>query len=319
VVAVSGDLLAGTGQEPKRDRFGRYLLPDPASGRERAWTRVTTLAKSISDTHALTAWSNRMVAAGMAQRPDLVGLAAASPVADRKALNKIAEQAKEAAASSAGANSGTALHQATERADRGEQVILPAPFDADLAAYTHTMAAHRLGRRVEWIERIVVVPELGVAGMVDRILTGPTGLPRIGDLKTGKHLAYGWLEIAAQLALYSRASQMWNPGATAYEPMPRVDQKLGLVVHVPIGQARCDLYQVDLDLGWQAAQLCAQVRRWRARKDLARPYTPPLAIQVEAAATTGELVTIWQQAQAEGRWSDALTDAARRRKQQLTE
>jgi hypothetical protein len=59
----------------KPDRYGRYKLVDPATGEVRPYTRATTFAKSISDTFTLSLWSQRMVAKGLAMRPDLVGAA----------------------------------------------------------------------------------------------------------------------------------------------------------------------------------------------------------------------------------------------------
>ena len=74
----------------ERDGWGRYKLPHPASGRKQAWTRATTFAKSISDTFALSQWSQRMALKGAALRPDLVSLAHSLDVkADREQLNKL--------------------------------------------------------------------------------------------------------------------------------------------------------------------------------------------------------------------------------------
>src|SRR5574338_583746 len=58
--------------EPKRDRYGRYLIPHPDTGKETAWTRATTFAKTVSDTFGLTKWELRMVSLGLAKRPDLL-------------------------------------------------------------------------------------------------------------------------------------------------------------------------------------------------------------------------------------------------------
>src|SRR5690606_2671448 len=44
---------------PKRDRYGRYLIPDPATGKERAWMRATTLADTLDDRYNLELWKLR--------------------------------------------------------------------------------------------------------------------------------------------------------------------------------------------------------------------------------------------------------------------
>lgn len=173
--------------EPKRDRWGRALIPHPDTGKETAFTRVTTFAKSISDTFGLAKWQTRMAVKGLTMRPDLFALAAATPTTDSKTLDRLAEDAKEAAGSSAGANSGTALHSFTERVDRGERVVIPAPWDADVAAYRKAMADAGLTVDRRYIERMVVIPELGCAGTFDRLLGwAPTPARTellVGDLK----------------------------------------------------------------------------------------------------------------------------------------
>lgn len=341
--------------EAKRDRYGRYLLPDPDGKKELAWTRATTFAKSISDTFGLTKWELRMAVKGVAMRSDLYALAASTPVEDKAKLDRIAADAKEAAAASSGANLGTALHGFTERLDAGEHVDVPQPWLDDVRAYHGALAAASVRILPHLIERIVVVPELKVAGTLDRIVNmGRDDQPaRIADVKTGKDLAFAWLEIAIQLALYAHATAMWNDTAQAYEPMPDVDKERALVMHLPAGQARCDLYTVDIAAGWEAAQVCQQVRQWRNRKQLADPFRGDplpslrrgitsgddprptgmerhsdlseqkadrdwLNSRIDNAATVDRLTIIWAEADAAGYWTPAHTERAAARKRQLT-
>ncbi|MEU1240070.1 hypothetical protein ABZ388_06895 [Micromonospora parva] len=321
--------------EPKRDRWGRYLLPDPGmdgATSTLAWTRATTFAKSISDTFGLTKWQLRMALKGLTMRPDLYARASAATADDKQVLDQVAEAAKEAAASSSGANLGSALHQFTERLDRGEQIQVPAPWDADIAAYAKALAEHDIKVSAELIERIIVVKQHHVAGTLDRILHSPAWrLPRIGDLKTGKDLSYGWLEIAVQLALYAHADAMWNGLTDSYEPMPEVDQEVGVVIHLPVGKATATVYEVDIAAGWEIAQVCAQVRGLRTRRDLARPAGAAVAKRevgprlnragllnaIKAAKSEAELLALWEKADAAGTWTDAATKAAKARKAQL--
>ncbi len=307
--------------EPKRDRWGRYLLPDPHTGKERAWTRATTFAKTISDMYGLARWQERMVAKGIATRSDLYALAAATNVDDKTKFDKICEDAKEAAKASSGANLGTALHAFTEQVDAGEDVAVPEPWDKDIAAYTATVAQAGLVMHPQWIERIVVLPEYGVAGTLDR-LVGPT--LRVGDVKTGKDLSYSWGEICIQLALYAASRWMWNPDTKTFERMPQVDQEQAIVLHLPVGKARCDLYTVDIAAGIEAVQLCQQVRDWRGRKDLAVPYTPepartplgdPLLGRILATTTEADLEALWHQTWRD--WGDRHNQAARKHKTAL--
>lgn len=258
--------------EPVRDRYGRYLLPDPATGQERAWTRATTFAKTLSDVTGLHKWECRMVAKGITLRPDLYALAAAAPADDTTALDSLTEAAKEAASASASANLGTALHRFTERHDRGELIAPPDPWAADLAAYAATMRAEGITISPAHIERITPVPCLGAAGTLDRIADVPGYGLVIADVKTGQDLRYSWGEIAIQLAIYAHGAGLWT--GTGYDPMPPVSQERALVIHLPAGQARCELHWLDIAAGWEAAQLAATVRAWRGRRDLTAPYAP---------------------------------------------
>ena len=59
-VTVTDQFAApATSFEPKHDRWGRYLLPDPETGAERAWTRATTVARTLADEYGLTKWKLR--------------------------------------------------------------------------------------------------------------------------------------------------------------------------------------------------------------------------------------------------------------------
>jgi hypothetical protein len=256
--------------EPSRDHYGRYLLPDPATGTERAWTRATTHARTLSDTTGLHKWECRMVAKGITLRPDLYALAAAAPADDATALDTLTEAAKHAAAASASANLGTALHRFTEQHDRGEPVTAPDPWAADLAAYAATLQAEGITIDPAHIERITPVPELGAAGTLDRIAKVPGHGLVIADVKTGQDLRHSWGEIAMQLAIYAHGAGLWT--GRDYDPMPPVSQERALVIHLPAGQARCELHWLDIAAGWEAAQLAATVRAWRTRRDLAAAY-----------------------------------------------
>jgi hypothetical protein len=312
----------------KRDRWGRYLLPHPETGKEQAWTRVTTLARTLSDTFGLEAWGNRMVAKGLALRADLVASAAAADVdTDKGTLDGIVKQAKEAAGSSKGANLGTALHTFTERLDRGEplsSLAAPAPLDADLAAYAAALKAAGLAVEPGGIERIVVLPELGVAGTLDRIVRLRKGGRAIKDLKTAKDVSYSWLEIAIQEACYARAPYIWDPLAGAYERMPAdVDKDRGLVLHLPVGKAHAQIYGVNLIEGWRLAQLAADVRAARSgAKNLAWLVEPddPATValhHVSRASSREELAALWEQLNRRGLWSEEVNAAAHARMAQL--
>lgn len=263
--------------EPKRDRWGRYLLTDPATGKEQPWTRATTFAKSISDTFALSQWGQRMTAKGFAMRPDLVALAATlDPKKDRKALNDVVEQAKDTAGQKSAANLGTALHSFSEYADEGNTEEIPDTYRSRINEYSRTLENGGLQVVPAMIERITVVPQFSVAGTFDRILETEEGDLVIGDLKTGRDLTYGWNEIAIQLALYAHGvnqAGVWDAEDGSWEPVEQVREDYGVVIHMPAEGEGCTLYKLNLEAGWQAAELCAEVRAWRSQRKLAEPYT----------------------------------------------
>jgi hypothetical protein len=252
------------------DHYGRYLLAG-SSGEQTAHTRATTIAKALDDLAALNRWSCRMAVAGLALRHDLYALAVATDPNDRAALDQLAGQAQEAAKATAGANLGTALHALTAQLDRGEDVAVPAPFDADLDAYRSALVAARVEIVPNMIERVVAVDELpeAIAGTFDRIVSLER-VAYIADLKTAQSLDYAWGAIAVQLSLYAHASRLYEDDST-FGPMPAVDQRRAVVIHLPAGKARCALYVVDITAGYGAARLACEVRAWRKRHDLADP------------------------------------------------
>jgi hypothetical protein len=286
--------------EVKRDQWGRYLLPDPDSGKLQPWTRATTFAKSASDTFALALWQNRMVAKGMSMRPDLYALAAATHPDDKETLNRIAEQAKEAAGGSSAASLGTALHAFTEQEDRGEKPVVPEPWTDNVRAYNKCLVQQQLVIDPKFIETVVIVPQYGVAGTLDRLarLERMADLLRITDLKTGKDLTYGWMEIAVQLFLYSRATHWYDIPTKTLHEMPKVDQKTGLVIHLPVNQKTAALYEVDLELGAAVAQHIGPIREFRKRKDYARLVSPPIEA-IAPVEITAEHDPEWDEPQAE--------------------
>jgi hypothetical protein len=263
--------------EPKRDRYGRYMLPHPVTGKRQAWTRATTMAKSISDTFALSQWSQRMALKGAAMRPDLVAMASTLDVKrDKDRLNGLVDQAKDAAGQKVSANLGTAVHAFTESVDGGGALDdVPTAHRPDVSAYLAAMAEAGLHAVPHLIERITVIPQFDVAGTFDRILCTKDGQYVTGDVKTGRTLEYGWQEIAIQLALYAHGvntSGVYDLNADVWEAAPQVRTDYGIVMHLPVGTSTCTLYRVDLTQGWAAATLCASVRDWRKTRNLAQPY-----------------------------------------------
>lgn len=317
------DVWDGFAKVP-RDRWGRPMIVPPGGGKPTAYTRATTLASTVEDLYNLHQWEKRMVAIGLAERPDLV-LGAAAHRDDRDELNGICDSALDAAKAHAAAGIGTALHKLCERLDQGLDIgVVPEAYRADIAAYQEATAA----LKVIHIEKLVVIDDLKVAGTPDRVVE-LAGRRYIADLKTGT-IGYSGGKIATQLAIYSRGVLYDHTDAS--RELLDVDQERALVIHLPAGQGVCELKWVNLAAGWNGVELAGTVRRWRRRKDFYSPYDPtdaavdllsyelgaeviPLSQQVTEAPSLKALEELWRANQDE--WTEALTVVARQRKQYL--
>src|SRR5690606_11998477 len=88
-----GTAMIDTQVKAKFDQYGRYVLPDPETGEERAWTRATTIANTLADRFGLEQWAKRNVVLGIAAREDLYALAVSCKPEDKDQLNQIAAAA----------------------------------------------------------------------------------------------------------------------------------------------------------------------------------------------------------------------------------
>lgn len=266
--------------EIKYDRWGRYanLPPIPGHSGVRTWTRASTIAKTLDDTYHLDLWKQRQVIRGIAKKPDLL-----TPVQrtnfnhasqnGKGTLNNIASTAMEIAGSWDGANAGTSFHDLAERFDRGDLIEGLGMSNATddelrmLDAYSLTLKSHGIVAMPELMERIVVVPALGVAGRFDRVYLDQ-GVLRIGDLKSQKWEpgSFDTIALGIQLGIYANAKFMLDQSVIPWKwvPLPKIDKTRGIVAWVPAtdpGQA--EIYDVDLVKGFQYARAAVRVREWR--------------------------------------------------------
>lgn len=313
--------------EPERDRYGRYLLTNPETGKSQSWQRTTTFAKMCSDTFNLTQWQMRNVAVGLGRRPDLLALAATLDISDdAKKLNDVCSQAKEAAGGSAAANTGTALHSFTEAHDEGRMRDVPEAYTHRLREYKAALDRAGIEILPEYIERVSVSTRWQVAGTYDRVVRLPDGTYAIFDLKTGKNLSYGLLEIAIQLAVYAdcvNTAGVWNYHTGVWEKHPKVRKDFAIVAHLPAAGTGCQLYKIDLNIGRKGADLCAAVRDLRKLNKNAgevwdvEPTPDALALEnaywggkLAAAGSKAELADIAAKARGLGQWTPDLRELA---------
>jgi len=286
-----------------RDRYGRPMIVPADGGKPIPYGRPSSFGKKLEDTYGLEQWQRRMMTVGLARTPSLVARAATIP-GDPKAwtkahkadLNAIADEALIAAKANQAADIGTSLHRMTELADLSDDVShLPEPFAADVAAYRAGMAAHGFTIDPTHVECRMVCDELRLAGTTDRIPFVPTiGQHRILDLKTGESIELAALGYAVQLAVYAH-SVLYDVATGQRTPID-LDLATALIVHLPAGQASFTLYDVDVAAGWQAALVCAEIDRWRKRKNLLvavpAPDVSPLAAASAEVSALQDAITV---------------------------
>lgn len=265
----------------ERDGRDRPLVLLPNGSKRVAYTRATTYIAVLEDRFRLELWQQRMVAIGLADRPDLL-VSVAAHRSDREALDDLVRHAKEAARATAGARTGSALHSLTEQHDRGEQVKVPPAYAPDLEAYKD---ATRDLESVA-IEQFCVNDKLRVGGTFDRLVRyvdadGNAG-HYIADIKTGS-IDFGHLKHAMQFAMYANSIPYDITTHTRFDYPPDLDRTKAILIHLPQGEGRCELHWVDISAGWEAVKVATSVRAWRNRKHLLTPFVesgPPTSTQL---------------------------------------
>jgi PD-(D/E)XK nuclease superfamily len=281
----------------RRDRWGRPLVIQPGDESVEPYTRVSTLAKALDDTHNLMAWAGRMTAKGISISPDLIAAFAAmpDPNADRdtkKLADEYVEQAKERAKANQRRVLGSAIHSFTDQIDQGKTPEhVPADVAPDLRAYVAATT------NIRWLafEKFVVLDDLKVAGTMDRLgVRKGAKLPRAVDLKTGSVGDYNALGFACQLAMYARGVPYSADGSRTPWPGP-IDLEVGEIIHVAQGQGKVTIYECDLTRGWEAVQLALKVRALRKDKALMseRVEMKTTMQRIASATTLDELREIW--------------------------
>ena len=244
--------------EITRDRYGRPMVVPPKGGKAIPYTRTTTVAGSLDDGTALVAWKLRMAAAGLTLRPDLL-LAASANRDNKLEMDKLVEDAMEAAGATSAATIGTAIHTLTEKHDRGEDLgVIPEEYVADIQAYAD---ATKKFKNV-FIEQFCVLDKYKIAGTPDRIVEYE-GQLYISDLKTGS-ISYP-NKIAMQLAVYAHGLP-YDPATATRGSWGGVNQDKGIIVHLPAGSGKCELHFVDIKQGWKGIELAMKVRAFRDTK-----------------------------------------------------
>lgn len=318
--------ITSAAPEINRDRYGRPLVLPPNGGKPVAYTRCTTYIDCLEDKFNLQKWMQRMVATGLASRPEL-SLSVLANLDNKSALDRICDQARDAASASAAATTGSSVHALTDVVDRGQD--LPAGLSPQILAMLNAYTAATADLNALHIERFLVQDPLQVGGTADRIVEHD-GVIKIADTKTGS-IEWGALKIAMQLAVYARSS-LYDHETGARTPHG-ADLTEGIIIHLPAvtdpAEATCQLYRVDLEAGWAAVQVAKQVRAQRKHKfrDLVEPLEAPrpaaevlpewggikfqgqsLEDRIKGCTTPDDVRALWAAHQDD--WSDELTRTA---------
>jgi hypothetical protein len=262
-------------REIEYDRWGRYAnLPSLPQYGQRAWTRVTTLAKTLEDTYHLEQWKQRQILLGIKENPALLEAISSSRFdpasgSGKTLLNSLASQSMEEAGSFSGADAGTAFHDLSERLDAGLNLgDISDDQKKMVRAYDEILGKHSLIPRPKYTERVVCAPSFEVAGRVDRIISHHGEL-FIGDVKTQKSLDFGQMSLAVQLAAYASAPHILDHNTWEWERMPKVNQNIGLIIWIPANDpGRAEIHNVDIEFGRELAKASLRVRQWRKRKGI---------------------------------------------------
>jgi hypothetical protein len=294
----------------RRDQWGRYLILPPGGDKPVGYTRATTAAGWLDEGYGIPPWMATMAITGTLLRPGLYAQWEAllarhdgSPwyggdEAKRECKRLVAEAAAVGGANDR-AEQGTALHELTAMVDEGRTLnYISAATEADLSAYTKTLAAAGVTFLPGMIERTVVLDDKRIAGTFDRGAVVPGfDQPLIADLKTGADLSFSWHSIATQLAIYANGRDLYRQGPATdgsedeREPAPNFDLTNALVIWLPAGSGTCELFLVDIAAGWDALEHGIWVNEWRKRT-VAMEHEPGQMDRFRPATPDAELVTV---------------------------
>lgn len=304
----------------ERDRWGRPVIVMP-DGSKRGYRRVTTFIDVLEDKSNLADWGKRNVLEGAlldyrdttsaVDRPSLINrvgkalddrdLVRAEVASDatltriqtaekawKSAMKALVAEAEDKAGAHDKATKGTDLHGLTELVDQG----LPLPdsiTDADrrdLAAYAQ--AVKEAGIVFTERERFVVLDQLQVGGTLDRAglfrFPGTARARRcVMDIKTGR-VDYSPGKIAMQLAVYAHGLAYDRDTGTRTDL--KLDKTKALLIHLPAGEGRCSIVEVDIAAAWsKAVRLASEVYAWRTEgKSVYDIGSPLVSIDLAASA-----------------------------------
>ena len=213
---------------------------------------------------------------------------------DKDSKKVLRDKALDKGAANEAADMGTALHAMTVRAEDATDVDFDPgePFQTDLDAYRDCLATY--GLVSEMFECPMVNDHFRAAGTADRIyrLTKdlatpggviPAGQLVLGDLKTGQKFDFSLPGYAIQLALYATGT-LYDLTTQSRLPTPPTNGDWAILVHLPVGQGRCELQWVSIEIGNYGAWIAQEVKQWRKKWKNGEYDGVPIPLPVDAIA-----------------------------------
>ena len=248
---------------------GAPLVSDPEDPEKTLrYSRPSGYSKSLDDEKALEAWRIWKSMTGVARSPALAAEVNACKDEDKKQKEALRNKALDKGDASEKADMGTALHAMTVRAEDSADVDFDPPeqYVPDLTAYTDALEAY--GLVSEMFEVALVNDEFRAAGTADRIfratkpLISPDGIRIeigeliLGDLKTGK-MDFSMPNFCVQTFLYA-TGKLYDVITDRRLATPPINQNWSLLIHLPVGKAKCEVLWCPLEIGRIGAQMARE-------------------------------------------------------------
>jgi len=239
-----------------------YVVPAGAT-KGQWYTRMSQLGEPLANSYLLDRRNNRHTAYGMLDhdlRARLVAIGEPPSGWSKdhaREVDDVVATAQHRAGAFDARDLGTYIHSLVERINLGKHVD-GGQYEADLEAYRQIVA--ELGWVIEpqYVECKLACDALRGAGTADVLPFVPSIHMRcIADLKTGTSVEFGVEKHACQLAGYAN-SDLYDPTDDSRTPLD-VSTEVGYLIHLPAGQGRCSIYEVDLVAGFKAARLANTV------------------------------------------------------------
>jgi len=286
---------------------GAPLVSDPEdSTKTLRYSRPSSYAKVLDDEEALHQWRLWKAMQGVAESKALQIAVAGARDEDRETKKELREKALDKGAANEKADQGTGLHAMTARVETPTDTWEPpALYEPDLTAYTACL--ERYGLVSEMIEVPIVNDVWRAAGTADRIyrltktLTLPTGEQMVagtlvvGDLKTGQKLDFSLPGYTVQMAIYALGS-LYDIVNERRMPTPAIDDRWTILVHLPVGKARCELLWCSIEIGNYGAYLAQAVKEWRKKWKSGHDFYDELPIPEPIENLLAEELGAWRPA-----------------------